>query len=130
MTFCPQCGTQRVEGAQFCGKCGLPANATAPATAPAAPAYGAPAYGAPAAYGEQIPTIITLALVFAFLTPIVGLILAYVGKAQALATGPLSIKRQKLALTLSWVFVGLGILFWIIYAIVFASLMSSYSYSY
>lgn len=124
MTFCPQCGTQRVEGAQFCGKCGLPATATAPAAAPTAPAYGAPA-----AYGEQIPTIITLALVFAFLTPIVGLILSYVGKAQAYATGPLSIKRQKLALTLSWVFVGLGILFWIIYAVVIGAMIgSSYNY--
>lgn len=125
MTFCPQCGTQRADGAQFCGKCGTPSNAAAPAAAPAAPAYGAPGV-----YGEQIPTIVTLALVFAFLSPLVGLILAYVGKAQALATGPLSVKRNSLALTLSWVFLALGIVFWIIYAIVMASIASSYSYYY
>lgn len=113
MTFCPQCGTQRVEGAQFCAKCGTPVTATTPAAAPTAPAYGA----APQ-FGEQIPSIVTLALVFAFFMPLVGLILSYVGKAQAYATGPLSIKRQKLALTLSWVFVSLGILFWVIYAVV------------
>ncbi|MDE2386753.1 MAG: zinc ribbon domain-containing protein [Actinomycetales bacterium] len=123
MTFCPQCGTQRAEGAQFCGKCGTPANATAAPAAPAAPAYGAPAYGA---YGEQIPTIVTLALVFAFISPLVGLILAYVGKAQALATGPLSVKRNSLALTLSWIFMALGIVFWIVYAIVMASIATSY----
>lgn len=122
MTFCPQCGTQRADGAQFCGKCGAPANATAPAAAPAAPAYGAPGV-----YGEQIPTIVTLALVFAFISPLVGLILAYVGKAQALATGPLSVKRNSLALTLSWIFMALGIVFWIVYAVIMASIASSYS---
>ena len=123
MTFCPQCGTQRADGAQFCGKCGTPSNAAAPAAAPAAPAYGAPGV-----YGEQIPTIVTLALVFAFLSPLVGLILAYVGKAQALATGPLSVKRNSLALTLSWIFLALGIVFWIIYAVVIGSMMSSSYY--
>lgn len=122
MTFCAQCGTQRADGAQFCGKCGASANGAAPAAAPA------PAYGAPASYGEQIPTIVTLALVFAFLSPIVGLILGYVGKAQALATGPLSVKRNSLALTLSWIFTALGIVFWIIYAVVIGSMMSSSYY--
>ena len=123
MTFCAQCGTQLAGGAQFCGKCGAAANGAAPA----APNYAAPQYGAPA-YGEQIPTIVTLALIFAFVSPIVGLILAYVGKAQAAATGPLSVKRNSLALTLSWVFTALGIVFWIIYAVFMASMMSSSYY--
>jgi hypothetical protein len=119
MSFCPQCGTQRADGAQFCSKCGTPANATAPATAPA---YAAPAYG------ERIPTIVTLALVFAFIGPLVGLILAYVGKAEALAAGPLSVKRNSLALTLSWIFMVSGIVFWIIYAVVIRSMVSSSYY--
>ena len=125
MTFCPQCGTQRVEGAQFCGKCGLPATATAPAAAPVAQAYGARV-----SFGEQVPAIITLALVFAFITPVVGLILSYVGKAEAYATGPLSIKRQKLALLLSWIFVGIGIAFSIFVIVASIAVRSSLSNNY
>lgn len=123
MTFCSQCGTQRDDAAQFCGKCGASASGSAAGAAPAAPAYSAPT-----GYGEQIPTIVTLALVFAFFSPLIGLILAYVGKAQAQATGPLSVKRNNLALTLSWVFLAVGIVFAIIYFVAMGALISSSYY--
>ena len=122
MAFCSQCGTRRDDAAQFCGNCGSPASATGAATT-------TPTYAAPAGYGEQIPTIVTLALVFAFFSPLIGLILAYVGKAQAEAAGPLSVKRNNLALTLSWIFLAVGIVFAIIYGVAMGALIAT-SYDY
>lgn len=120
MAFCSQCGNQRDDAAQFCGNCGTSATGAAPA---------APTYAAPASYGEQVPTIVTLALVFAFFSPLVGLILAYVGKPQAQAAGPLSVKRNNLALTLSWIFLAVGIVFAIIYGVAMGALIAT-SYDY
>jgi hypothetical protein len=131
MTFCPQCGTERLEGAQFCGKCGLPATATAPSAG--GPTVGIPAYGANPVLmaGELVPTIVTLSLVFAFIFPIVGLILAYVSKAQARATGPVSANRNRLALIFSWIFTGFNlitIIAWIALAATFAATYPYYNY--
>ena len=117
MAFCANCGSERADGAAFCGKCGAAGGA---GSAPAAPAYSAPA--APAG---AVPTSVTLALVFAFLIPLVGLILALVGKKEADAIGGLAASRNKLALTLSIVFISLSVVFWIIWAVAAASMYGS-----
>lgn len=117
MAFCANCGSERPDGAGFCGKCGAAGGAGS--AAPAAPTYAA----APA-----VPTIVTLALVFAFLAPLVGMILALVGKSEAERIGGLAASRNKLALTLSIVFLIIGAIFWVIYAVAMGAMMSSSYY--
>ncbi len=121
MAFCANCGSERPDGAGFCGKCGAAGGAGATPTYSAPPTYAAPAGGA-------VPTIVTLALVFAFLAPLVGMILALVGKSEAERIGGLAASRNRLALTLSVVFLIIGAIFWVIYAVAMGAMMSSSYY--
>ncbi|MEY2675774.1 MAG: zinc-ribbon domain [Actinomycetota bacterium] len=118
MAFCANCGSERPDGAGFCGKCGAAGGAGAAPTYSAPPTYAAPAGGA-------VPTIVTLALVFAFLAPLVGMILALVGKSEAERIGGLAASRNRLALTLSVVFLIIGTIAFIMYIGTIVALMSN-----
>jgi ribosomal protein S27AE len=116
MAFCANCGSDKGDGA-FCGKCGSGSATSATAT----PTHAAPAPG-------TVPTGVTLALVFAFLIPMVGLILAIVNKKEAESIGGLAASRNKLALTLSIVFMAISAIAWVALVAMSAAMSTSYMY--
>ena len=74
---------------------------------------------------EPIPVLPTVALVLSFFNPLIGLILAIIGKNEAAALGGLAAKRNKLALIWSIVLLSLGVIFWAIYGLSIALLISN-----
>ena len=117
MTFCAQCGTQLAQGEQFCGKCGTSASGTAPA---------ASSYGAPSIAGE-VPSNVIQAVVWTFLFPIVGLIIAMSGRARAQAAGGAAHALNKIALILSAVYLGIFTLYIVIVIIGLIIAASTYN---
>ena len=90
MKFCQSCGTQILDDAAFCPNCGASVAAEPAQQAPMgqapmgqAPMYQAPMYQAPMGQMPFAPAessgTATCAIVFAFLIPLVGLILGIVG---------------------------------------------------
>ncbi len=126
MTFCPQCGTERLEGAQFCGKCGLPATATSPSISNDAAGQGTPAQ---AGIANGVSSRVIATFVCAFLVPLVGLILSITGKDRARAEGVTADALNRIAFIYSLVLTIIGSLYVVIViiaAIVAASAASSY----
>lgn len=130
MTFCPQCGTERLEGAQFCGKCGLPATATAPAAAPTASPYVSTAS---TSLANGVSSRIIATFVCAFLVPLVGLILSITGKDKARAEGVTADALNRIAFIYSLILTIIGSIYvvvLIIIAIAAASAASNMGYDY
>lgn len=116
MSFCPNCGKELKENAVFCAECGTAVNpAPQQAYANQAPAqqFQQPAQVQQPMYPqveEEKKTLATCALAFAFLMPIVGLILGIIGvvkyktakyKNQCIAAIPLSIVVWVMLIVLS-----------------------------
>ncbi|MEN9660487.1 MAG: zinc-ribbon domain [Actinomycetota bacterium] len=130
MTFCPQCGTERLEGAQFCGKCGLPATATVPAAAPTASPYVSTAS---TSLANGVSSRIIATFVCAFLVPLVGLILSITGKDKARAEGVTADALNRIAFIYSLILTIIGSIYvvvLIIIAIAAASAASNMGYDY
>lgn len=98
----------------YCAQCGQPTGTCEHSNSPYATATKA----------EPIPVLPTIALVLTFFSPLIGLILALIGKNEAAALGGLAAKRNKLALIWSIVLLSLGVLLWIVYGVAIIALLS------
>ena len=121
MTFCAQCGAERPDSAAFCGKCGTPAGAKAPA-APAAPT-------APATQnaGGFVPSKVITTFVMAFFLPVVALFLAISGKREARAAGPTADALNRIAFIVSIILSSIIVLY--VFILIIAAIVAAASYN-
>ncbi|MBR3553752.1 MAG: zinc ribbon domain-containing protein [Clostridia bacterium] len=119
MKYCQKCGKEIMDEAVICPGCGC-------AVQQAAPVYGAvpgvqTAPGIPGA--PESPTMATLALVFAFLIPLVGIILGAVY--QSKYQSPELKSRCSTAIKVGIIFIALGIILSVVISITSAASLSA-----
>lgn len=116
MKFCTHCGNELMDEAVICPKCGCQAEN-----------YNVNnRNGSQSSSGESLSTLAIIGFVFAFVQSIVGLICSIIAYKNAVAEGNEKSKSfAKCGIIISAVFIGLAVLFVILYIVLICALIAN-----